>query len=226
MSILSKIINYWREQGFCALLHRVRQAIWHTEEYVILQKRVMNGVVDAQCDGVVFRVVDLAEADWLTQNWPAQFLYVGPNVHSAVTRRLEAGEIAVVGVDSADAEKLVCMIWLGFRDPAMLTVCGPEPAPERGCMKNLWTSPEYRRRGLARSIQTYMEAIAAQRGCHEFWAFVKPGNSASLHHFGRLEYEQQGKVLFLQRWGRRMVRLVRDGRAEVCPPCPPNASVL
>ena len=226
MSVLTKMANYWREHGALSMVSRARQAIWHTERYVIVRKRVDDKPVDAQCAGFVFRAVDVSDVAWIAQQWPDHLSYVGPDVEAVLIRRMEAGEIGVIGVPSGSPHELACMIWLGFRDFAMLSVCGPEPTPEWACAKNLWTAPHHRRKGLARGVQKHMEALGARQGCHEVWAFVKPHNTISRSHFGQLEYEECGKACFLQRWGRMSVRVTLAGRSERRAACLPETAVL
>jgi ribosomal protein S18 acetylase RimI-like enzyme len=69
--------------------------------------------------------------------------------------------------------------------------CEPDN-PLRPELKNLWVYPEFRRKGAARALTTYLESRAAELGFVEVFLKVDPDNEAAIPMYIGLDYSPTG----------------------------------
>lgn len=222
MSVLAKVWNCYREVGAWGLVRRIRSAMWTREPYLVIRKELQPSKWPASYDDIVFRVADLDDLPALCRVWPESFRYVGPDVSAVLRRRMVSGAICIVGHVPDGPADPVCFSWLSRHDYMMLTLLGTSAPPWHVCAKNLWVSPEFRRRQIALRTQRFVETVACERGFRCMWGFIVSGNAASCSLHDRLGgYERLGTVFFDRRFGRRLATWEYQGRRqrlEVCPP--------
>ena len=227
MGLIGKAVRYLRENGARALLRRVARAVRHNDPYAVFCRDLDSGAQgDTSSSQIIMRAACPEDASWLASQWPACFSYVGPSVADVVSARLRAGEICAVGTAPGDHEHLIYMAWAAFRDFALLTVVGGAVSQADACAKNVWVSPEHRRKGIARIGYEYLSELVVARGGQRLWAFVRPGNEPSLRLHERMGFARYGDIKFRQRLARRSALVTTASEARLVDVPSEGAAVL
>ena len=140
MSMLSKVWDYYRQQGLRSLLWRIHRR----RRFVILTTDLADVSEPPTYDDVEFRLAGLEDisalSDLLSESW-------GARRQEDIRRRLVAGDMAIVGF-MRNTRQMGCVTWLSRDDRLFHTHLGSMPPDTDVCSRKLYVPERFRRRGL------------------------------------------------------------------------------
>ena len=219
MSLIGKAWSYYRENGLVELTHRIHRR----RRFSVYVKDVTRSVAPPADDqDITFRVAAAGQEGLVAQG----LTHWGDRGEQAIGNLMRQGDLAVVGVTTAQPPKVAFVSWLSRRDGLLLTLHGQDPPPGEVCSRRIWVPEPFRRHGYARRGLVFLDRAALQAGYQRIWAFVIRGNVASCRLHERMGYDEYGVLRLGRRFGRRFAerRLVGQRRWQPLKPWDPDAS--
>jgi GNAT superfamily N-acetyltransferase len=182
-------------------IKRLGQLAYRSEGWLLLSKDLAAAAPSQVAAG--FEVVPLLMDDLRAHGFFKALYYP-----ETLAERLEKGELCLgILVDGA----LAHVAWMAYGrlplDPGL-----PDfPAGDAGGIYDMFTLPDFRRRGCQTLALVELERRAAEQGLRRTVAVVDPGNRPSLSVFERCGYQIRGRLSYRRvLWHSRLALIPRE----------------
>jgi RimJ/RimL family protein N-acetyltransferase len=204
MHVIRKAWAYYHEFGPREFIRRIQ----HRKVFSVFTKKLADHQVQHVFDDVEFRVASTADIPLLNENTLRWEVVKG---RSGAADRMEAGDIAILGVSTSNRSNVLYISWV-TRDDQLFRICAdPSKLATQACSRRIWVPDQYRRMRLAERGLSVAENAAFQSGIRQLWAFALSFNAPSIRLHEKLGYENLGLVRVGRHLGKRIAQTQLHG---------------